>query len=367
MHILALEPYYGGSHQAFLDGWSRTSSLTWTKLTLPAHHWKWRMRHAPMTFAEQLKSQPPQEFDFLFCSDMLNLATLRGLAPPHIANLPAVVYFHENQLTYPDAYRTERDFHYAFDNIQTMIAADESWFNSAYHRDEFLAQARAFLRKFPDYSLESQWDEAAARVRVVPPGLPEIETPRRTLNVQSPHIVWAARWEHDKNPDDFFAALRRLKRAGEVFRLSVVGESFRNVPPVFTEARTEFAHEIEQWGFLPSHADYLTLLQSADIFVSTAVHEFFGISAAEAILSGCVPVLPRRLAYPELVGDRSHLLYDNTVESLSNHLQQLIHDGSFREKAIEQSRDAAHALTALRWATLGPLCDHRLISVKRCD
>ena len=54
MNVLALEPYYGGSHQAFLDGWRGHSRHSWSLLSLPPHKWKWRMRHAPITFAEQL-------------------------------------------------------------------------------------------------------------------------------------------------------------------------------------------------------------------------------------------------------------------------------------------------------------------------
>ena len=36
MRILALEPYYGGSHQAFLDGWTAHSRHAFTVLGLPA-------------------------------------------------------------------------------------------------------------------------------------------------------------------------------------------------------------------------------------------------------------------------------------------------------------------------------------------
>ena len=33
MNILVLEPYYGGSHKAFLDGWSKHSHNQMTLLT----------------------------------------------------------------------------------------------------------------------------------------------------------------------------------------------------------------------------------------------------------------------------------------------------------------------------------------------
>ena len=46
---------------------------------------------------------------------------------------------------------------------------------------------------------------------------------------------------------------------------------------------------------------YLKILSEADIIVSTAIHEFFGISVVEAIAAGAYPLLPKRLAYPEVL------------------------------------------------------------------
>ena len=99
MRILALEPYYGGSHKAFLDGWSQASRHPWTILSLPAYKWKWRMRHAAVTFADQVRRRLAQgeRWDLVFCCDMLNLAEFLGLAPKEVRDLPSVTYFHENQ------------------------------------------------------------------------------------------------------------------------------------------------------------------------------------------------------------------------------------------------------------------------------
>ena len=99
MNVLALEPYYGGSHRAFLDGWIANSRHSFTVLGLPAYKWKWRMRHAAVTFARQLRETQyeDQQFDAVWCSDMLNLAEFLGLAPPSVRSLPSVAYFHENQ------------------------------------------------------------------------------------------------------------------------------------------------------------------------------------------------------------------------------------------------------------------------------
>jgi hypothetical protein len=56
LRILALEPYYGGSHRSVLDG--VLAGLGWEHdlLTLPARKWKWRMSGAALTFADAARA-----------------------------------------------------------------------------------------------------------------------------------------------------------------------------------------------------------------------------------------------------------------------------------------------------------------------
>ena len=72
MKVLALEPYHGGSHQEFLDGWTAHSRHDWTALTLPPYKWKWRMRHSAVTFAGEVRRRLAvgEAWDCIFCSDM---------------------------------------------------------------------------------------------------------------------------------------------------------------------------------------------------------------------------------------------------------------------------------------------------------
>jgi len=51
-------------------------------LTLPAYKWKWRMRHSCLTFARQIAEFGKDcDFDVLWATDMLDVATFRGFTP----------------------------------------------------------------------------------------------------------------------------------------------------------------------------------------------------------------------------------------------------------------------------------------------
>ncbi len=330
MRVLALEPFYGGSHRAFLDGWSGRSQHTWTVLGLPAYKWKWRMRHAAITLAQQVAElvRNGQRWDALVCSDMLNLAEFLGLAPADMLALPRVAYFHENQLTYPVSRPQERDLHFAFTNLTTALAADAAWFNSGYHRDEFLTAMAAYLRRMPDFQPVDCVEQVSTKSHIQPPGVEEFG-PRKSPRPAGPlRVLWAARWEFDKNPEMFFEALTMLKSRGAAFRVSVLGESFRHSPGIFPKARREFAEQIDHWGYLPTRAEYRDALSQCDVVVSTADHEFFGLAVVEAIAAGAFPLLPQRLAYPEVLseieGPSDAFFYRGGAADLAQRLERLV-------------------------------------------
>jgi len=330
MKILALEPYYGGSHKAFLDGWSKLSEHQWTILSLPAYKWKWRMRHAAITFAEQVNElvESGKSWDLIFCSDMLNLAEFSGLVSPAISKLPSVVYFHENQLTYPVQVEDERDYQFAMTNITTALAAKSVWFNSSYHRDSFVKAIGDFFKKMPDHQPTDAVTNILKKSKIILPGINRIKNKNGDRKNDILSILWAARWEHDKNPEDFFEALKILKNKEVKFRINVIGQCFREIPPVFSWAKEYFAEEIDTWGYQEDRTEYEKVLAESDVIVSTADHEFFGISVLEAISAGAYPVLPNRLSYPEILGlnedkKAEEYFYNGSVEELVDKLIDL--------------------------------------------
>lgn len=292
------------------------------------------MRQAAVTFARQVEEQFPAAecWDVLFCSDMLNLAEFFGLSGDRVRRLPTVVYFHENQITYPVQFDKERDFHFGLTNITTALAAKSVWFNSRFHLESFLSAMPAFLNKMPDFRPHHAVEVIRRKSVVEPPGILAPGGELRAGRTAGPlRILWAARWEHDKDPETFFQALRLIRRRGVSFRLLVLGESFRRVPEVFEEARGEFADAIDAWGHIESRDEYWRTLASADVVVSTARHEFFGLAVLEAIAAGAYPLLPDRLSYPELLGE-NHLevggqtqefFYRGGASSLAEKLERL--------------------------------------------
>lgn len=319
-NILALEPYYGGSHRAFLQGWCAHSRHHITALTLRPHHWKWRMRHAGLTFAEQVTTLGDiSRFDMIWCSSMVNLAEFLGTCPTALRRLPSAVYFHENQLAYPNRHDEPRDVHFAFTHWASLCAATEIWFNSNYNQKSLMDGLAALFQKMPDCRNFDRRRFEARSFRLCP-GIDALSPPP-TRRPGALRIAWAARFEHDKGPELLLQALRRFSVAHPDFKLTVLGEQFGTTPSAMVQLKAEFQRHLDHFGFEPDRERYIERLQDADIFISTAQHEFFGLAVMEAAACGCSLLLPNRLCYPELFATPDATttvspFYDNTAEGL---------------------------------------------------
>ncbi len=326
--VLYIEPFETGSHAAFTETLTTGIDAEWTRLTMPGRHWKWRMRGSAAYLALEHADLLSRPFDLIWASAYLPLAELVGLCPA-LAGTPRVLYFHENQFAFP--VRREHvggpDHHFAFTQLVSATAATTVVFNSAYNRDTFLAGARGLLSRMPD-AVPADWvDVVASRCEVLaypvslsdPPPSPEDDVVDRAAG---PTILWNHRWEHDKNPDAFFAALRAVRDRGLPFRLAVCGRRFRTVPAAFTEAEAEFADRIVCYGEA-DRATYEGLLRTAHVAVSTARHDFFGVAMVEATHGGACPVVPDRLAYPEIFPERYRYPDDDALaDVLAGHVQR---------------------------------------------
>ena len=365
MRIWILEPFGSGSHQQWIDGLICHSRHQIIPLTLPGRRWKWRMHGGAVTLARRAlematNTTPP---DLLLASDMLDLAVFQGLTRRQLAHIPTAVYFHENQITYPwsqhDPDRAlARDRHYGFINFTTALAADQIWFNSAFHRNSFLAKLPDFLAGFPDYQEKKSVATIAARSAVLHLGmqLKPLDTGAGTpKSFAEPLLLWNHRWEYDKNPELFFESLFQLAHEQHPFKLAMLGQRHRYVPPVFQAAEKRLADRIVQWGPVESRAAYAHWLHQADILPVTSQQDFFGGSVVEATYANVFPLLPRRLAYPEHLTSAA-CFYESDTDFLPR-LRELLQSGAWRGKSF---RDA---VAKYDWTCCIDIYDQQLESV----
>ncbi len=332
LKILALEPFYGGSHKYFIDSWIKNSIHDFDLITLSDKCWMWRSQHSAVSFAQEVKKMYSEgkRWDVIFCTDMLNLPQFIGLLPCELRSLPTIIYFHENQLAYPVRNEQKKNREAIFANFASALSATEVWFNSAFNRDSFLNNLPAFFNRMPDkINFENEICEIRNKSKIKPLGISIGKVKAKlspTKKVKT--ILWAARWELDKNPRTFFNALKILKKKHCEFRINVIGEVPVTIMPEFLEAEKEFETRIDHWGYMPTREKYLEVLGESDIFVSTAKHEFFGITALEASLLGCYPLLPTRLAYPEIWQENNvpieNFFYNGHFKDLANKLYRLL-------------------------------------------
>lgn len=318
-----VEPFWAGSHQQWAEGLMQHSRHDFRVLQLPGRYWKWRMHGGAVELVQEFLANPSKPAVIL-ASDMLDLGTFLALTRAWTHDVPVVLYFHENQLTYPwspsdQDPAQQRDRHYAWINYQSALAADQLWFNSAYHRDSFLSALPEFLKGFPDYPTTDSLPGLEAKSQVMPLGLTLPEKRELRPPNDPPVMLWNHRWEYDKGPEAFFRTLFQLVEEEVAFQLVVLGESYRKQPPIFQEANKRLADHLLHWGFVKDRKTYWEWVHQADVLPVTTQHDFFGISVVEAIAAGVYPLLPNRLAYPEHIPqayEEAHL-YEGETELLA--------------------------------------------------
>lgn len=152
-------------------------------------------------------------------------------------------------------------------------------FNSNFNKNSFLTNIASVIKLLPDNRPKNLKDEIEKKAIVLhfPVKFPNMPL-GKDWEYKTLKIVWPHRWEFDKNPESFIKVLLKLKENGNKFKVSLIGQGYKDVPDIFNHAKELLHDEILQFGYVESKNDYFTLLSESHIAVSTAKHEFFGVS-----------------------------------------------------------------------------------------
>jgi glycosyltransferase involved in cell wall biosynthesis len=339
--VLLVEPWFAGSHQAWAEGLAAASRHAIELLTHEPSGWRDTFDHSAGRLAAQVRHRP----EAVLASSMMDLGAF--LDDAGLGDVPTMLYMHENQLTY-DPVRP--DVHRGRVNWQSARRAAAVAFNSRFHRDDFHA---ALSLLDVDAGTAADHRETSC---VIPVGVRVQDFAGPEIRDGGPlTLVWNHRWEYDKDPAGFLDALEALSDLE--FRLILLGEG-AGTSRHLARFNERFGDRIVHVGYAP-RAVYATLLRRSDIVVSAARQEFFGVSIVEALAAGAVPVVPNRLAYPEVVGDEltGYLYQEN---GLAAALRRAMTD----RPQLERLRGAAqHAAAQFNWPTVAERYDALIDSI----
>lgn len=410
MRILLVEPWQTGSHLAWAEGYRASSGHEVDIVGLPGELWRWRLRGGALPLAEKITTwidvngQP----DLLLVSGLVDVAELLGLARRNLSpDVGVVIYQHESQLVYPVA-DGQYDNGAALRNWMSWCVADLVLFNSYHHMRAVTEALPGFIRSLPDRTHEpmletviskfevfavgvdfrsipereplpppsahpaslrflegpeSEDDNQGAAETASDPSGSELKEPVSAGSPRRPVILWPHRWERDKDPGAFVNALRKVRDAGLDFGLVLAGQDPPSGSTVAADERAavelEFADHIVASGDF-DRQEYLEHVAQADLVVSCAKHEFFGVAVVEAVASGCVPLLPNALSYPELIRPPWHSAVLYEPGTFGTRLVDAV-------KRIDQLKIEAvglpQSMRRFDWSTMAKVYDDRIAAV----
>ena len=362
--VVLVEPYYGGSHKAWADGLVAHSGHEIHLVTHDAAYWRWRLRGSALTLAEDVlrvvaDHGPP---DVLLVSDMVHLAALLGFLRRDLDDPAVALYLHENQLTHPVGPRDRRDEGLALANWLSLAVADRVFVNSEAQLADLRVALPVLLGRALDHGHGHRLEAVLARCQVLSVGVDLAAiAPDGHPPPEAPLILWNHRWDHEKRPDRLFSVLHGLADDGVAFRLALAGENLRVDPQEFDQIRGRLGERVVHVGRMGLDG-YTRLLAASDVTVSTAEHETFGVAAVEAMAAGCVPLLPNRLSYPEIVPERWHraVLYEGA--DLADRLRMVLTDLPGSRERVD---GLAGAMRRFDWTVMAPRYDDAIDRLTR--
>jgi hypothetical protein len=236
---------------------------------------------------------------------MLNLPDLQRIVP-WLARVPAVVYFHENQL--PTADRVTGS-PLELVNLNSAMAASEAWFNSQWHQDQFIDKAAALVQRVPEISGKNPVSEIRGKSMVVPPPVDFAAVRREAGAAAKDARTLFVDLRGGADAGLLMRVLAELEGRGEAYHLITLGQ--RGLP---AELRRKEVSERDD------DAGLYRALGEGGIYLG---FRGAGATADElvvpALVAGCRPIVPAACGmYAEVLAAATHAgcLHEGTVEGI---------------------------------------------------
>lgn len=203
--------------------------------------------------------------------------------------------------------------------------------------------------------------EAAARVHVLPNGLPLAEMPPPLpMPDRERRILFVGRLVPEKGPDSFIAACARALPALPGWRAAIVGArrfgESSDSPFVRALRQQAAAAGVEMLGFRDNAETLQLMVRAAIVVVPSRWHDPFPRVAQEALACGAALITSGRGGLPEATGEAALTADPDDPEALAQAILRLAGDAALRaDLAARGRRHIAHfalPVIADRWRVL---------------
>jgi len=320
--VLYLESYLRGSHRTIALAYKKFSKQRIELMSFPGKKWERKVCNAGVDFADRINREFwARDFDMIVTTDLMNLGDLKTLQRAYIQDMPLVMLWHEHQLHWPsEGLRSAGDYNLLMANVTSALTANWNFFESDWSLESFFVKLR-------DLMSDQIYDLIRKKSSVLYMGvdLRSLDQYRIEKQYETSTIIFSHRLEPDKNPGEFFRALEVLKLENLDFKVIVTGQALGKTPPEVERGIEMLGDRVLHYGYVESYEEFCKLQWKANIAVSTALHEYFGLAVVENLYCQNWPILPNRLTYPSFLPKEYHAehLYEN-FDDLVNKLRWAI-------------------------------------------
>lgn len=300
-----------------------------------------RLEWAHLSYRQMAKAAEATPPDVIFIFHILNQfpTEIRRILVELELTVPMMGYTHGSNWDETDAFRQRHFGALKMADLANLLTLDRILLTSQAFRD-------ALSRSIGLFSPTAA-EEFASRACIV--GCPidvssiDLAVARAGRDRCPSRVVFNHSLVPEKGVDDFinFGRLLLSKRLGaEIFFTRAKDSRHSQLNARLDALVADFPDRVHICGNL-SQEKYYELLVTSGFQVSTAYHESFGVSSAEAMYAGCCSITPRLPAYLELVQQEGNgVFHDGTPSGILSVMDELLDNPELTQHLAGMQRSA---------------------------